>query len=390
MAKKKLTPYEKAQRQFVQTRLTETGLEASPETRQRFRQRFETLASEKQGRTKLAQKLLPGEGAEERRSFKRMLATDMPARGGTGGGATSSYKVPTAKDITAGWQQAVQSGSYKVPTPAKKVPVVSPPITKTSSKGSNVFGNRRNNIIGQGINYPGRESIERFLNPLGGSGGIKDYSPKGIAKAAGQELAEAAILVGPVAKKAIKGTAAIGKFGTNRLTRLFSRPGGGAFGTNRLGGVGKVPYGPTRPASPTGQLALGPGPTQAATSTVKAATVRTARLNTKGGVGGQPYGPQRPYGPYLPPAATTKAATTKAATTKTTPAKKTIKTKEEVVVAKAQGKYPGATESDAKFLASVNRAQKAIEKQSEGYQAYAKFLKNPETQSRLAQLRRKK
>jgi hypothetical protein len=49
MAKKKLTPYEKAQRQFVRARLQETGKEKSPETRQQFRQRFDTLAAEKQG-----------------------------------------------------------------------------------------------------------------------------------------------------------------------------------------------------------------------------------------------------------------------------------------------------------------------------------------------------
>ena len=438
MAKKKLTPFEKAQRQFVQARLAETGLEASPETRQRFRQRFETLAAEKQGRTKLAQKLLPTGGPEERKGFKRMLATDMPARGdtgGTGGGSTSSYKVPTAKDITAGWQQAVKSGSYKVPTPATKAPTVSTQQTSTTSSKSkgNVFTNRRQNVIGKGINYPGRNFIEGVANPLGNVGAIKDWSPKGLAKVAGQELSEAASVVSTAltAGAGLKAVTSVGRFavsGKFGLKNLFSRiPKLGDASINRSGGVGKGPYGPSVPSAPS-------SPVSAATSAGKstaATRATTLRLNAKGGYGGKPYGPQvpastkapaslpksttnkfggvgsKPYGPAKPaatkpaatkPAATkpaaTKPAATKPATTKpaSTKGPKISKADAEDIAyqaAQTKNRFPGATEKDLKFINDYNRAQTAIEKQSAGWQGYANWLKNPQTQSTLARLRRK-
>jgi hypothetical protein len=194
MAKKKLTPYEKAQRQFVRARLQETGKEKSPETRQQFRQRFDTLAAEKEGRTRLAQKLLPGEGAEERRNFKRMLATDLPARKGTGAtgtGATGTGATGTGGTgpVAKSWQEALRGG---IPATKKTTTTTtSQTTTQSSTKGPNAFQNRRNNIIGQGINYPGRNFFDSLANPAGGSGPITDWSAKGIAKVAGQEAKDA-------------------------------------------------------------------------------------------------------------------------------------------------------------------------------------------------------
>jgi len=416
MAKKKLTPFEKAQRQFVQARLAETGLEASPETRQRFRQRFETLAAEKQGRTKLAQKLLPTAAPEERKNFKRMLATDLPARsdtGGTGGGNTSSYKVPTAKDITAGWQQAVKSGSYKVPTPATKAPTVSTQQTSTTSSKSkgNVFTNRRQNVIGKGINYPGRTFVEGVTNPLGGVGAIKDWSPKGLAKVAGQELSEAASVVSSaqLTGMGLKAVTSVGRFavsGKFGLKNLLSRiPKLGDASINRSGGVGKVPYGPSVPPAPSAPASPVSAATSAGRSTA-ATRSTTLRLNAKGGYGGKPYGPEvpastkaptslpkgttnkfggvgsKPYGPAKPAAtkpAATKPAATKPAATKPATSKP------------ASTKAPKISkeDADAQFMLSVQRAQRAIRDQTPGYQGYAKWLNNPETQATLRRLRRK-
>ena len=428
MAKKKLTPFEKAQRQFVQARLAETGLEASPETRQRFRQRFETLAAEKQGRTKLAQKLLPTAAPEERKGFKRMLATEMPARGdvggGTGGGTTPSYKVPTAKDITAGWQQAVKSGSYKVPTPATKAPTVSTQQTSTTSSKSkgNVFTNRRQNIIGKGINYPGRTFVEGVTNPFGKSGPIEDWSPKGLVKVAGEELGEAASVVSSaqLTGMGLKAVSSVGRFGLRGLSKLFPKLGDASI--NRSGGVGKGPYGPSVPPAPS-------SPVSAATSagrSTAATRSTTLRLNAKGGYGGKPYGPQvpaptkaptslpkgttnkfggvgsKPYGPAKPaatkPAATkpaaTKPAATKPATSKpaSTKAPKISKADAEDLAyqaAQAKNRFPGATDKDMPFIQKLNRAQQAIENKSPGHQSYANWLKNPQTQATLARLRRK-
>ena len=427
MAKKKLTPFEKAQRQFVQARLAETGLEASPETRQRFRQRFETLAAEKQGRTKLAQKLLPTAAPEERKGFKRMLATELPARGdvggGTGSGTTPSYKVPTAKDITAGWQQAVKSGSYKVPTPATKAPTVSTQQTSTTSSKSkgNVFTNRRQNVIGKGINYPGRSFVEGVTSPFGKSGPIKDFSVKGIAKVAAEELGEASFSVpaSQVAKGGLRAGASVLKFGLKGLSRLLPKLGDASI--NKYGGVGKGPYGPSVPSAPS-------SPVSAAVSAGKSTALpkTNLRLNQKGGYGGKPYGPQvpastkapaslpkgttnkfggvgsKPYGPAKPAAtkpAATKPAATKPAATKPSTAKpastkapKISKADAEDLAyqaAQAKNRFPGATDKDMPFIQKLNRAQQAIENKSAGYQNYANWLKNSQTQATLARLRRK-
>ena len=426
MAKKKLTPFEKAQRQFVQARLAETGLEASPETRQRFRQRFETLAAEKQGRTKLAQKLLPTAAPEERKNFKRMLATDLPARGdaggGTGGGTTPSYKVPTAKDITAGWKQAVKSGSYKVPTPATKAPTVSTQQTSTTSSKSkgNVFTNRRQNVIGKGINYPGRTFVEGVTNPFGNVGAIKDWSPKGLVKVAGQELSEAASIVSSaqLTGAGLKAVTSVGRFavgGKFGLKNLLSRiPKLGDASINRSGGVGKGPYGPSVPPAPSAPAS----PVSAATSAGKSTALpkTTLRLNAKGGYGGKSYGPQVPAAtkpaatkPAATKPATTKPATSKPASTKpssrisetlkggdtkpasTKPAKTSKADAEDLAYQAAQTKnrFPGATEKDTKFINDLNRAQQAIENKSPGYEGYANWLKNPQTQATLRRLRRK-
>ena len=74
MAKKNVTPYKKARREFVQSKLAAKGLEGTPEERAQFRQRFDVLAQTKEGRTKLAQRSLAGAPQEERVNYKRMLA----------------------------------------------------------------------------------------------------------------------------------------------------------------------------------------------------------------------------------------------------------------------------------------------------------------------------
>jgi len=334
MAKKKLTPYEQARRQFVQARVEQRGITGTPEERKQIRQRFDVLAQTKQGRTKIAQRALPNANPEERRDFKRTLATELPARkmGGTSSTtSTSTTPLSYSQSVTQAWQGAVKSGSYKVPTPPKKTTVTKTSTTSTPTPKTTVasaWKNRRNNIIGQGINYPGRTAIEGLLNPLGGKGPIKDFSAGGLAKAAAQEFGEAAIAVGstrPLSAVARKATGVV-RFGLRNLGKLL--PDAKQSGTNRFGGVGKTPYGPAREnLSP---LALNPGkppvaPKPASTrpaSTKPAGTKGpTVRFNKQGGVGSQKYGPAAPAKTATTKPATTKPATTKPATTK--PAKAT-------------------------------------------------------------------
>jgi hypothetical protein len=353
-----------------------------------------------------------------------MLATEMPSRSDlptdtTGGG--TQYKTPTAKEITAGWQQAVKSGSYKVPTPKTQTKITQPVITPTSSKSTgNAWTNRRSNIIGQGINYPGRNIVEGMVSPFGRKGPITDFSPKGLAKAAGMEIAEAAFAVpaSNIAGGALKAGSAAMKYGLKHLARLMPNLGKGDI--NKFGGVGKKPYGPSAPTGGSKpMLELGPGPAPAPSSVSSAASAGKStapsktnlRLNKKGGYGGKPYGPEVPA---ATPAAATKSATTKTTTTKgstkttttkgsTTRATTTKKSDPDApklarpeaeddaayALAQMKNRFPGMTEKDVPFIQSLNRAQQAIEKKSSGWQSYANWMKNPQTVATLRRLRSK-
>lgn len=78
---------------FVQARLKETGKEATPEQRAKFRQRFEVLASTKEGRTRIAQVVAPKADAKTRAALKKTLipqsGTGKVDTGGTGSGSGS-------------------------------------------------------------------------------------------------------------------------------------------------------------------------------------------------------------------------------------------------------------------------------------------------------------
>ena len=117
--------------------------------------------------------------------------------------------------------------------------------------------------------------------------------------------------------------------------------------------------------------------------------------------GALPKGPKRPTGTKKP---STKTPSTKTPSTKTpgrklpdtkpasTKTEKVSKTDAEDVVyqaAQTKNRFPGATDKDKSFIDKLNRAQQAIENKSAGYQAYANWLKNPQTQATLARLRRK-
>ena len=92
---------------FVQARLAATGKEATPEQLAKFRQRFQTLSQSVEGRTKIAQQILPEGTATERKVLKKMLRETNPTRstsavadtggssgggGGGGGGAGGTPK----------------------------------------------------------------------------------------------------------------------------------------------------------------------------------------------------------------------------------------------------------------------------------------------------------
>ena len=434
MAKKKLTPYQQARRQYVQARVAQRGLEGTPEERANIRQRFDVLAQTKEGRTKIAQRALPNAPQEDRKSFKRMLATELPARnmgggggGGGGGGETGGGKPKYAKTdaqaITKAWQGAVQSGTYKVPTPTYKKKDVTTQTSTTTPKTTvaSAWANRRNNIIGKGINYPGRNIVEAITNPFGSKGAITDFSPKGITKAAGMELAEAAVAV-PAARVAAGGLAA-GKAGLKYGIGVLAKflPKGPDRSINKFGGVGKTSYGPTKDnLSP---LALGPGKTPSVPKSLDpfAKTVKTK----SGGVGSKPYGPPAPAriptpkrmpkenlvvggekvkvadtvaergatsNPAIRRVLVDKQGSAKTGAAKTGAAKTSSKkTGEESLQAgiptNVTAKFKYATEADKPFLQTLNAAQQEIAKQGPKMRQYTLWLNSPNTQATLRRLR---
>jgi hypothetical protein len=218
MAKKKLNAYEQAQRQFVQSRIAQSGQEATPELRARFRQRFENLAQEKSGRTKIAQRVLADATPEERKSFKRTLATELPSRkivntSGTTTTPTGPIYGPTYAPISQEDKRLQRSRGTMGPVVSKTQNVSTSggqgdrgkyTVGQLTSGVTGAISNRRNNVIGQGINYPGRGFVESITNPFGGAGRV-EFSGKGILKAVGVEAAEAFTVAGPAGKVAAKG-----------------------------------------------------------------------------------------------------------------------------------------------------------------------------------------
>jgi hypothetical protein len=91
MAQKKKSPYQRAQRQFVQARAQEKGFEEmTPDQREQLRNRFAQLAQTKAGRTTIAQKVLSQATPEQRKELKQRIAQNLPSRSA---GTTSTTPV---------------------------------------------------------------------------------------------------------------------------------------------------------------------------------------------------------------------------------------------------------------------------------------------------------
>lgn len=417
MAKKKLTPFEKAQRQFVQARLAETGLEASPETRQRFRQRFENLASEKQGRTKIAQKLLPTGTPEERKNFKRMLATDLPPRRDLGTQSPTGYTPQQIAQMRAA--ASTMGPQLSMVMGPRLSDIVKPPATtktagKATQKSSSLVDKFRSGLISV---VPGLSDVDKSK---------REFAKGNIVGGVGRLVLGTAQTAATVGSIFLSGGTSATALGTTTVTRSATPTlTKSAIQAARNAAKIKVPTrgagGPIRPSSPVSAVA------NAGKSTALPKT--TLRLNAKGGYGGKSYGPQVPAAtkpaatkPAATKPATTKPATSKPASTKpssrisetlkggdtkpastkpaskkpasTKPAsKKPAKTSkadaEDLAYQAAQikNRFPGATEKDTKFIDYLTRAQQAIENKSPGYEAYANWLKNPQTQATLRRLR---
>lgn len=473
MAKKKLSDYQKARREFVQRRATGMGGDVTKEQRQQFRQRFDVLASTKQGRTQLAQRALPTGGPEERRDYKRMLATELPARGSTNNGPTGptgpTTKVPTYADyaerLTAAQSKLSNRYTTPVTSPGSKSTNVRggvgsaqygpqyAPSKSNVQKAQDIFSNRRNNVIGKGIDFPGRAALDRITNPLGGTGKV-EFTAKGVGKAALQELGEAVLIAGPAAR----GSAAV-LGGTKKVLQYGVKKFGQAFFQQAKNTKTPTTKTPTtkpsapKPPKPSGAKTPGRKLPSTKTPTTKTPTTKTPTSKTpttKTSTSKTPgrklpstktpstktsstkapdvkkieaeFGEVKWAEPAPVKTPTTKTPSTKTPTTKTpstkTPSTKTPSTKtpgrklpdtkpaaaKEKPLSKAaakkaedtkltlgmkQAKYPKATEKDLDFIRRIETAQDIVENQKQNWYQYSQWLQSSQTQAKLRALRGK-
>jgi hypothetical protein len=452
MAKKKLTPYQKARREYVQTRLAQRGLEGTPEERANIRQRFDVLAQTKQGRTKLAQRTLPDAPQEERKSYKRMLATELPARNMGGGGGGGGVKVPGYGDYARGLSGA-QSGLPKSTTTGKTTGTTTGTTTGSTPKGTTtsttvpksptsttVPRSTSTTIPKSTTSTTVRRSTTTTMGPqLPTSKTWKDNS---VVQTARKGL----IAVVPGLSDVDRARTQLGR--GNTLGGIGSFVSGTAqtaafvasivFGTPRVSGAlnpgsassglrGAVPGprtgGPTRPTSPArpffnanrptppGSRALPPGP---ATSTTRAAggtTARGSKAAPKPKSTTKKSTAKKDQTPTSKPAekkADTPAATSNPAVkrvlvdrqpkggtqtrgSKAAPKSKKSETKpREDMPLNTGGNYPGAkTDADFNFVKKVTEAQQVIQKQGQNWMQYKRWLDSPNTQATLKRLRGK-
>ena len=98
---------------FVQAKLGQTGVEATPEQRAKLRERFNTLSQTKEGRTKIAKALLPSGTAAERATLKKLIR---PTQTDTGGTKNDTTKVITYPGM-GGNPKTIVTGSTTTKTP---------------------------------------------------------------------------------------------------------------------------------------------------------------------------------------------------------------------------------------------------------------------------------
>ena len=154
MAKK--DPYKNIQKRFVQARAGDVAFEdLSVEERERYQNRFNMLAQSVEGRTKIAQRLLPTATPEQRAQLKQRIRQNLPSGGGPGveidmpGDTTpktggQSRLVPTSaniRDMQAGYrmQGAAIETRKSAPTVSSKETVTTSKATTSDRYGSGFF-----------------------------------------------------------------------------------------------------------------------------------------------------------------------------------------------------------------------------------------------------------
>ena len=445
MAKKKkdLTPYQQARRQFVQQRVEARGVEGTPEQRAQFRQRFDVLASTVQGRGKIAQQL----GAEEPKAFRRMLATEMPARsdlGKTGPTTPTTQTGPVGPSYTADQIARMRTSAA----------TMGPQLSMVQKPAAGSFGatQKVGSYTGPSLKTSSKSKFPTITNPLARkiSSGLQAVVPglSDVAKAR-KELDKGNVVggLGRLAAGTAQTAATVASlFGFGGAPRTNIRTSPAASKPPVRPTAPKPPKGgPVRPKAPKGPLpsrnrvndqlgkqmddyqsTLGnlKKPSKTAPKTKaptpkqmpkKASTPKpTPKQMPKKASTPAPTPKQMPKtaAPKTAPkksdasdlakieaefgkvkfAEPAKAPAAKAPAAKPVKATKASKAKAEdtnFVLGSLKAKYPKATEADIPFIQKVLRAQEAIAKNEPSSRQYQVYLNSPLIQKQLRALRGK-
>ena len=176
-----------ARNDFVKARLQATGKEATPEQRAKFRERFNTLSQSMEGRTKIAQTVLPGGTATERATLKKLLKPS---------GTASTTTTPTTPSVTTPTTpsgnpyggsapyvpKGTKPGTSTTTTtiPGSTTATTIPRTTGTIAGGTVPAGNSATSAV-----VPGAKKTQDFTNPtmnflLSGLPGTQSWRDKGI------------------------------------------------------------------------------------------------------------------------------------------------------------------------------------------------------------------
>ena len=115
-----------SRQQFVQAKLAATGKDATPELKAKLRERFNTLSQTKEGRTKIAQAVLPSGTASDRAALKKALRP--PPKSTTTSTATST--TTSTAGVMGGVNTPSGSSASSAVVPGAKI---TPPTTVPTS-----------------------------------------------------------------------------------------------------------------------------------------------------------------------------------------------------------------------------------------------------------------
>jgi hypothetical protein len=391
MAKKDLTPYQQARRQFVQARVQKRGVAGTPEERKKFRQRFDVLAQTVEGRGKIARNVMPEASQEDRKSFRRMLATEMPARKtGTGTKSTTSTP-PTPPSYT---QQQITAMRTAAST-------YGPQLAQVKNPPAGSFGatQKVSSTYSTGIRAAKKPSTaQKISNAISTPGSF--YNIPGLSRVAqSRKEFDKGNIIGGLGRLAL-GTAETA-LTVGSIVGILTGMGGSSKSAveSPLSGPKTKPTRPTPPSRTVSKVS------KASKSAKISKTSKVAKAE-----------PVKVEPVKVEPAKTTPAKTTPAKTTpskttpsKTTPSKavtpktKTVTPKAKTVTPKQMPKettstpenlplnfkatYKYATEADKPFLEKLSRAQEEIAKNGPAARQYSVWLNAPMNQKILRRLK---